>query len=180
MEDDIYKKGDRWLLARTYSSLSAGDRTRVRRILMERQDGCCAICGTSMNVDRRSLAIDHDHKNDRIRELLCLNCNAGLGMFRDSVELLRNAIKYVDEHSTKRPRGRPRKAVVDPIVKRLSITLEDVRKTFITTGYDLSTTASQCAVDPSIVRALVNDIIEAQLKIKLRGELPKMPPIKPY
>jgi len=50
----------------------------------------CAICGGT-----KRLAIDHDHKTGRIRGRLCINCNSGLGMFKDDVELLRTAVSYL-------------------------------------------------------------------------------------
>jgi hypothetical protein len=69
--------------------------------LAKSQDNKCLIC------EREFLdwnwAVDHDHSccNDRyscgncIRGLLCKSCNGGLGIFRDNIELLENAIKYL-------------------------------------------------------------------------------------
>jgi len=51
----------------------------------------CAICRRSA----RRLAVDHDHQTNVVRGLLCTPCNQGLGMFRDSVALLRGAIAYL-------------------------------------------------------------------------------------
>ena len=45
----------------------------------------------------RRLAVDHDHKTGKIRGLLCISCNVGLGHFQDDVELLRSAILYLQE-----------------------------------------------------------------------------------
>ena len=52
----------------------------------------CAICGNP------SKAMDHDHATGKLREPLCLNCNSGLGMFKDSPELLRAAAGYLIRH----------------------------------------------------------------------------------
>lgn len=51
----------------------------------------CVICG---GEDR--LCIDHCHVSGEFRGLLCTKCNAGIGMFNDSVLLLRNAIRYIE------------------------------------------------------------------------------------
>lgn len=61
--------------------------------LVAEQKGVCAICGKS---DGKKLHIDHDHKTNKVRGLLCGNCNKGLGLFKDDVSLLDKAIKYLD------------------------------------------------------------------------------------
>ena len=40
--------------------------------------------------------MDHCHKTKKIRGLLCHTCNSGLGMFKDNIEYLKNAIKYLE------------------------------------------------------------------------------------
>jgi hypothetical protein len=65
------------------------------------QEGRCAICHqfppkiNSRNIDR--LFVDHDHNTGRIRGLLCSRCNTGLGLFKDSSELLIVAADYLTE-----------------------------------------------------------------------------------
>lgn len=66
--------------------------------LLKSQRGVCAICGKSQRKERK-FAIDHHHGTGRMRGLLCFTCNAGLGLFRDSKSLLRQAIEYLKEHS---------------------------------------------------------------------------------
>ena len=59
------------------------------------QNGVCAICGQKEPYNGYSLAVDHDHNTNKIRGLLCSNCNRGLGLFRDSTEILEKAIDYL-------------------------------------------------------------------------------------
>lgn len=66
--------------------------TQVNSILID-QKGLCAICGCSI-VERPH--VDHDHKTGKVRGLLCLSCNVGLGHFGDSVAKLRDAIEYLE------------------------------------------------------------------------------------
>jgi hypothetical protein len=66
--------------------------------MFDAQHGECAICGRSTpggpnRHDR--LYVDHDHATGRVRGLLCMRCNVGLGYFRDDPELLATAIAYL-------------------------------------------------------------------------------------
>lgn len=62
--------------------------------LLEKQNYVCAICKEKC-VTFKNLCIDHDHKTGKVRGLLCLRCNKGLGDFRDNIDLLKNAIIYL-------------------------------------------------------------------------------------
>jgi hypothetical protein len=63
--------------------------------------GRCGICGYPLKREVRGkgtegrACIDHDHKTGNIRGILCHRCNSGLGLFRDSVELLQKAKEYL-------------------------------------------------------------------------------------
>lgn len=59
------------------------------------QNGRCLICNQKAK-ETRLLTIDHDHKTGKVRGLLCDNCNTGLGLFKDSPNLLRRAALYLE------------------------------------------------------------------------------------
>lgn len=61
-------------------------------LMMARQNGRCAICGIR---PRRSLAVDHNHRTGKVRDLLCSNCNLLVGMCKEKVSLLTGVIKYL-------------------------------------------------------------------------------------
>jgi hypothetical protein len=65
---------------------------------LKAQRGVCAICGGLCKSGKR-LAVDHDHTTGKIRDLLCGNCNGGLGKFLDNPELLLKAADYLKEHN---------------------------------------------------------------------------------
>ncbi len=69
--------------------------------LMEKQNGLCAICGgvESPNSPFKRLSIDHCHITNKVRGLLCSNCNTALGKFKDSKEMLQAALSYLEETS---------------------------------------------------------------------------------
>ena len=56
------------------------------------QDNQCAICKIQIGWEA---AVDHCHDTNKVRGLLCRNCNLGLGGFKDNIETIRKAILYV-------------------------------------------------------------------------------------
>ena len=62
--------------------------------MLEEQGGVCAICkGAQPNGVR--LCVDHCHDTKRVRGLLCVHCNTGIGHFKHDKNLLREAINYL-------------------------------------------------------------------------------------
>jgi len=69
--------------------------------LLTMQDNKCAICGSDKpGAKCRSFPIDHDHKTNMVRGLLCTKCNHGLGMFLDNPKFLRDAATYIEMWKT--------------------------------------------------------------------------------
>lgn len=62
------------------------------------QNSLCKICGSSNPGPKGVFAVDHCHNTGKVRGLLCYLCNIGLGSFRDSVESLDKAIRYLKEN----------------------------------------------------------------------------------
>jgi len=73
--------------------------------LHKKQGGVCKICGrpefatNGCSGKVKNLAIDHCHKTNAIRGLLCSSCNRSLGLFQDDVNILKSAIKYLEANS---------------------------------------------------------------------------------
>ena len=66
--------------------------------IFESQQGKCKICETELDFTgnkRRRWAVDHCHSTGAVRGILCPRCNTGLGLFKDSPELLVKASKYL-------------------------------------------------------------------------------------
>ena len=64
-------------------------------ILLDKQNGCCAICLATTGAVGKRLSVDHNHKTGEVRGLLCDDCNTGLGKFKDDSSLLAKAINYL-------------------------------------------------------------------------------------
>ena len=62
--------------------------------MLNSQNKVCAICKEKCNTGN-NLAVDHNHKTGRIRGLLCKNCNTSIGLLKENVEILENAIIYL-------------------------------------------------------------------------------------
>jgi hypothetical protein len=67
------------------------------------QNDVCAICGNSGTRKNRTgkgvhldLLVDHCHETNRVRGLLCNDCNISLGKMRDDPERLRAAAVYLE------------------------------------------------------------------------------------
>lgn len=71
-------------------------------LMVKAQNGLCAICKLSNRrrvMERISaLAVDHNHLTGQIRGLLCANCNSGLGLLQESIEVLYRAIEYLKKY----------------------------------------------------------------------------------
>lgn len=65
--------------------------------LLLAQGGQCAICHADQPGGRHGWNVDHDHKTGRVRGLLCRACNMSLGGFKDDVEILLSAVRYLEE-----------------------------------------------------------------------------------
>ena len=108
MSDDLYetfKKLDELDEAPPYQRGKTQDWDDT---ILDRQEGVCAICGCAPSNKRngrksngaRRFHRDHDHLTNKLRGLLCLSCNTGLGRFGDNVAWLKNALGYLLERDS--------------------------------------------------------------------------------
>jgi hypothetical protein len=67
--------------------------------LWDKQDGRCAICQSAFSMANYSLkpCIDHDHKTNKVRGLVCQRCNKAIGYLKDEPLLLLAAQIYLEE-----------------------------------------------------------------------------------
>lgn len=65
--------------------------------MLLKQNNKCAICGKHQNENKKSLAVDHNHKTGHVRGLLCYNCNISIGKLGDDLFGLIKAVDYIIE-----------------------------------------------------------------------------------
>lgn len=80
----------RWNLKRYYG-IEIED---YERMLVE-QNSCCKICGKHNSEFSKRLNVDHDHETGKVRGLLCIKCNRGIGLLQDSPVILQRALEYL-------------------------------------------------------------------------------------
>jgi hypothetical protein len=61
--------------------------------MWEEQNGLCAVVGCGKPIQD----VDHDHKTNQVRALLCHACNRTLGLFQDNVIVIRNLAMYLEK-----------------------------------------------------------------------------------
>jgi len=54
----------------------------------------CQICDAELTKK----CIDHCHSTNKIRGVLCNNCNTALGLVGDNTQTLQSMIEYLQEH----------------------------------------------------------------------------------
>jgi len=92
-ENDIKLRNENTRLLQRYNITSED-----YKVLLHKQDYCCAICGNAPEEGRASskkLSVDHCHTTGAIRGLLCQKCNTALGLFNDSAEIIKKALNYL-------------------------------------------------------------------------------------
>lgn len=65
--------------------------------LLEKQNNKCLVCKNEFNNTTKGnkACIDHCHKTNIVRGILCSNCNAALGLLKENTSILENMINYI-------------------------------------------------------------------------------------
>lgn len=70
--------------------------------MLAAQSGRCVICDSEFvhfgGAPHLRPHIDHDHATGRVRGLLCMHCNSGIGHFKDRPERMVAAVAYLAKH----------------------------------------------------------------------------------
>ncbi|MFE9844359.1 endonuclease VII domain-containing protein [Streptomyces goshikiensis] len=62
-----------------------------RDAIVAARGGVCFLC-----LRAPAVHVDHCHKTGRVRGVLCLNCNVGVGLFKEDPDRMRRAAEYLE------------------------------------------------------------------------------------
>lgn len=78
-------------------NMTAKDKREWEKVKPNLEIFVCPICHKKTIPGLTSkVVLDHDHKTGRPRAWICDSCNTGIGRFKDDIDLLKNAIKYLE------------------------------------------------------------------------------------
>jgi hypothetical protein len=89
-KEKIKVKTKAYLLQKRYGLTEEG-----REELWDAQDKRCAVCGTMESTSKNPWHIDHCHTTNTVRGILCHACNMMLGLAKDNITTLQQAIRYL-------------------------------------------------------------------------------------
>ena len=112
---------DSWLLSQQVARY--GLTAEMFYEMLERQGGVCAICGKPETKTRKNseyvdrLSVEHDHRTNAVRGLVCCRCNSIMGFVDDDMNLLLRVVEYLRKHQLE----------PCPVVRRRITTLQTER-----------------------------------------------------
>ena len=97
-----HKERDRRNRRNTSRRIKYGLTPEVYDQMLKDQNGKCPICqkqlreGWTKNHHKNRACIDHCHKTNKVRGILCTMCNKGLGLLGDDLEGIIRAKRYLE------------------------------------------------------------------------------------
>ena len=64
--------------------------------MFEEQNHSCAICLSKESKTDKNFHVDHCHSTNKVRGVLCNNCNLALGNAKDNTETIQKSIHYLE------------------------------------------------------------------------------------
>lgn len=88
---------ERWKKKRHRNLLKEkfGIEPEVYKEIFETQKGMCAICKSHQHLLNKRLFVDHCHRTNMVRGLLCQKCNFMIGLASESEFIFKAAISYL-------------------------------------------------------------------------------------
>jgi hypothetical protein len=90
-----------------------------------KQNGLCAICDQPLPVNPKFHQVDHNHRTNHLRGILCFSCNRLIGACGENYLILAKAIDYLMDDSEMIPNWEECKKITDEFLAK--------RKTVVST-----------------------------------------------
>lgn len=98
VEDCERKRVAKGFCSKHYEQNRQGVEFKSAKEVRDSWSGVCDICETDVpSGPKKSWCLDHDHKTGKARGILCAACNIGLGMFKDNIDILDSAMRYLSK-----------------------------------------------------------------------------------
>ena len=68
------------------------------QILYDKQKGCCIVCERHQAELTKPLCVDHCHKTNKVRGLICSHCNSSLGFLKEDRNIVLRLVGYIDNY----------------------------------------------------------------------------------
>jgi len=92
------KETAKWAAIKWKFGLSKNDWLEI----LSAQRGLCLVCEVPLTTEaprkETSACLDHDHRTNKVRGLLCARCNQGIGLLQDSSAIVLRAAEYLKTH----------------------------------------------------------------------------------
>jgi hypothetical protein len=66
---------------------------------LKEQKHCCAICKRPQSAQKRPFSVDHDHKTNKPRGILCTRCNVALGAIETVKNFAGKSLSYLKKNT---------------------------------------------------------------------------------
>jgi len=94
-KDPIFKKKSQLASCMARRKKLYGVGAKEYQEMLEKQNFSCYTCKTHIKDQKKDMAVDHCHKTQKVRGLLCDSCNRAIGLLKDSVEIAINIAEYL-------------------------------------------------------------------------------------
>lgn len=65
--------------------------------ILKQQKNRCAVCNIKFSkLSSKLIHIDHNHKTDKVRGLLCHKCNLALGLLCEDIKIIESLLRYME------------------------------------------------------------------------------------
>lgn len=100
----LHRQGTQWKCKNANASAQRKSNLKTKYGLTEKEyeqlltncSGRCEACGKNFETEGLWPCVDHDHATGRVRGVLCVNCNTGIGSLGDGIAGVRLALEYLE------------------------------------------------------------------------------------